>query len=350
MGATKIEWAEHTWNPIRGCSRVSPGCKNCYAEQMAARFSGVRAGADRGFGQHEEDEPSPFTGFAERKNGQAHWTGKVELIPHMLEIPLKRKKPTVYFVNSMSDLFHEKLPDEAIDQVFAAMALCPQHRFLILTKRAKRMWEWFDNRDREDFISQQVEALNWVPGVAWNAKDTPLLEHWPLPNVWLGVSVENQQYADERIPELLRTPAAVRFVSYEAALGPADFHEIDTGGRAYFDCLRGLPYVGAEEYEGKKIDWIIAGGESGPGARPAHPDWFRSVRDQCQAAGVPFFFKQWGEYLPDTDWAARVVRSWRKETRSATGMIKVDKKVAGRLLDGREWNEMPQNAATGRGA
>ncbi len=236
MGNTSIQWTDKTWNPTRGCSRVSPGCTSCYAERIAYRFSG----------------PSDqFAGFAKKVNGHASWTGKVELIESMLDAPLHWRRPCRIFVNSMSDLFHEALPGSDIFKVFVIMAASPQHTFQILTKRAARMREWINNVKPEGF-----------PG-------------WPLPNVWLGISAEDQQRADERVPLLLQTPAAVRFVSYEPALGPVDFDKWFWGGH-------GNP------------NWIIVGGESGPGARPFNIVWARNTIEQCKAAGVACFVKQLG--------------------------------------------------------
>lgn len=271
MGLTSIEWTDRTWNPVRGCSRVSQGCVNCYAEKMAARFS---------------DEGHTFEGFAIRTPSGPRWTGKVELIESKLTEPLHWKKPQRVFVNSMSDLFHEALPDDAIDRVFAVMALCPHITFQILTKRPERMLKYFiiDAAERVERI------LNHDYGCTmWTFKPKG---DWPLPNVWLGVSVEDQETADARIPLLLQTPAAIRFVSYEPALGPVDFRKFlprrmsldEIPGSALNDGCTDMWTIG--------LDWIIAGGESGPGARPPHPDWFRQVKEQCRAASVPFFMKQ----------------------------------------------------------
>lgn len=261
---TGIEWTDATWNPVRGCSRVSPGCKHCYAERVAARFCGP--------GQ-------PYEGLAFRKvtvdgYGEDHmeprWTGEVRLIPEHLADPLRWKRPRRIFVNSMSDLFHEKLSNEEIAAVFGVMAAAPQHTFQVLTKRPEGMREFF----------------RWMEG--WGYSDYRLDGYladggaWPLPNVWLGVSVENQHYADERIPILLDTPAAIRFVSAEPLLGPVD--------------LLYSAWNGAESLrEMAGIDWVIVGAESGPGARPMQEDWARSIRDQCAAAGVAFFLKQFAE-------------------------------------------------------
>ena len=305
MSASKIEWTQETWNPVRGCSRISEGCRNCYAERQAARnLPGMK---------------SPTTGepFAVMTPSGPRWTGKVELIPHMLDVPLKRKKPTTYFVNSMSDLFHESLPDEEIAGVFRALHRAPQHTYQILTKRAERMAA----------IMPRIVATFGV-----------------MPNVWLGVSVEDQAAADLRIPHLLKTPAAVRFLSVEPLLGSVDLrkwlrgqcpqcHGFDDycADVAICETCRGLNPIG--------IDWVIVGGESGPGARPMHPDWARSIRDQCVAAGVPFFFKQWGEWLPAMQDGA--LNGKVQIVNASDAPERVGKHAAGRLLDGREWNEMP---------
>lgn len=251
MNVTSISWTDLSWNPVRGCSRVSEGCRNCYAERMAARFAGP-------------DEP--FTMFARRTPSGPRWTGKVELVEKHLADPLKWRKPRKIFVNSMSDLFHEALPDEAIDRVFAVMVLCRQHTFQVLTKRPERMREYCsalhtaNNDERQQRIGQRYT--------------------WPLPNVWLGVSVEDQPTADERILWLLKTPAAVRFVSYEPALGPV-------GLANHFPHVHGM--------RNDKF-WIIVGGESGPGARPFDIQWARNTVAQCKAAGVACFVKQLGTH------------------------------------------------------
>ena len=234
MGSwTNIQWTDATWNPVRGCSRVSPGCDHCYAERIATRFSGLG---------------KPYEGFAKWVHGAPHWTGKVELIESALFLPLGWKHPRRVFVNSMSDLFHEALPDAAIDRVFDVMALTPQHRFQVLTKRVARMGTYLNDAG--------VRHL----GLPWP---------WPMPNVWFGVSVENRA-ALSRLDDLRACRAAVRFVSFEPLL--ESLGRVDLTG----------------------IHWVIAGGESGPGARPMQLDWARSVRDQCRAAGVPVYMKQLG--------------------------------------------------------
>lgn len=291
MGSrTGIAWTDATWNPIRGCSRVSEGCRNCYAEKIAARFS---------------DVGKPFHGFASigPRKGAHGWTGKVELVPEKLEEPLHWRKPRRVFVNSMSDLFHEKLSLEDIAAVFGVMAACPRLTFQVLTKRPERMRAWF----RWAADSPPITALARCVMEAedrlrlWPDFQPAFRVPWPLPNVWLGVSVEDQKTADERIPLLLEVPAAVRFVSYEPALGEVSF---DRGGwlrPSYSSCQQGdRPEIAAiaKAVAAKGgwvgLDWVIVGGESGPKARPFDVAWARSVVEQCREAGVPCFVKQLG--------------------------------------------------------
>ena len=288
MGETSIEWTDRTWNPVRGCSRVSEGCQNCYAERIAARFSKGR-GAKR---------QSEFQGFAILENGKSRWTGKVELVESKLTEPLHWRKPCRVFVNSMSDLFHEALPDQAIDRVFAVMALAPQHTFQLLTKRADRMLKWSARMADAEGEPMWVAADSLNVGASspmsiWSRGDTLAsvqVQPWPLANVWLGVSVEDQKTADERIPLLLQTPAAKRFVSYEPALGPVDFRRY----LFHHDCdVLALDCEGAHD-GGSFLDWVIVGGESGPGARPFDIAWARNTITQCKAAGVACFVKQLG--------------------------------------------------------
>lgn len=255
---SKIEWTEKTWNPLAGCTRVSPGCQHCYAERMAKRQIAIGN--------------KNYEGTVD-KHGR--WTGRINLIPDALDKPLHWRKPRMVFVNSMSDLFHEGVPLEFIDKVFVVIKdwRAAHHTFQILTKRPERMERYFRSRT------------------------------WARPsNVHLGVSVENQETSDERIPWLLKTPAAVRWVSYEPALGPVDFFMVKPH---WF-------------WAGSGIDGIVMGCESGPGARPMDLDWVRSVRDQCQEAGVSFFFKQ---------------------------MLVNGKKVGLPELDGRTWDEWPDAVA-----
>jgi len=255
---SKIEWTDATWNPIVGCSIVSPGCTNCYAMRQADRIRRM-----------QKDPPSShYFGTTKIVNGNAVWTGKVALAPdRILTAPLRRRKPTTYFVNSMGDLFHESVPDKWIDRIFAIMLSAPQHTFQVLTKRSKRMQAYIEAPSEKRI----KEMLHWQ-----HFDNDPLWPGWPLPNVWLGVTAEDQQRADERIPDLIETPAAVRFVSVEPMLGPVDLTKLFHTPR---DFAAGL-------------HWIICGGESGHSARPMQPEWAMSLRDQCREATVSFFMKQ----------------------------------------------------------
>lgn len=306
---TTIEWTEATWNPIAGCSLLSPGCTNCFAMRIAARLARIEATAPIYAGLTHPSKAGPV------------WTGRIEVNEKALLEPLRRRKPTMYFVNSMSDLFHESVPDETIDRIFAAMALCPQHTLQVLTKRSARMREYMQAAKSRIFytalemapVGRDISGAGLVFAIGGSGSG---FDKWPLPNVWLGVSVEDQKRADERIPDLLATPAAVRFLSCEPLLGPVDLESAWHGENALqSDCwgecrwcdenfppLHNCQWNRQSEAESRKgrsgIDWVIVGGESGPGARPMHPDWARALRDQCAAADVPFFFKQWGQWAP----------------------------------------------------
>lgn len=263
-----IEWTDATWNPVTGCSHVSPGCLHCYAETLSPR---------RGWSK------KPWTAQNAAEN--------VVLHPDRLSQPLKWKRPRRIFVNSMSDLFHEQIPFYFIADVFGVMQRAHWHTFQVLTKRPARALEFMQWMEAED------------DEVGGNLRDEG---DWPCPNVWLGVSVEDQRRALERIPILLRTPAAVRFLSCEPLLGPLDLGSI---GRCSNDCVEG------HHQPERTLDWVIVGGESGAGFRKMDPDWARSIRDQCVTAGIPYFFKQWGGRIP---------------------------KAGGNELDGRTWQEFPE--------
>jgi len=230
---SKIEWTESTWNPVTGCTKISAGCKNCYAERIALRLKAAGS-------------PNYANGF------------RVTVHPHALEIPLRWKQPRIIFVNSMSDLFHKDIPFDFVSKIFNVMCEASHHRFQVLTKRSGRL----------------LQLSGKLP--------------WP-DNIWMGVTVESNDYTF-RIEKLRQTGAAVKFVSFEPLLSP-------------------IPNINLEG-----IDWVIVGGESGPGARPMKPEWATDIRDQCLAADVPFFFKQWGG---------------------------INKKRTGRTLDGQTWDEMP---------
>lgn len=460
MSDTKIEWTDETWNPTRGCRRVSEGCRNCYAERMATRQS---------------NPGGKYEGLV--RDGR--WTGKVVLDWVKLLEPLTWKKPKFVFVDSMSDLFHEDIPDDFIDRVFAVMALTPHITYQILTKRPERAVEWFtsdrghpgvDTETQVYLHAEHIGRQRW-PGFAWdsrgsdptryeaddlvafNLKNRRAWVRWPLPNVWVGVSVEHQDAADERIPLLQRIPAAVRFLSVEPLLGPVSIRRYlrpqvapwAVGQPpATWDAVTWPRWVPEDvreqvvgfwgpkchrrpaDYEGNGLDrynlapafgqrvtmpktqdesatgryvhawnnmgrvvddegkvhvvschltgpnpaprptqsirWVIVGGESGHGARPMHPDWTRTLRDECYFAGVDFFFKQWGAwrepregetfntldgrnghppaYLIDRAGAVHCTREVAGE--GAVAVIRTSKKEAGRELDGKVYDEKPE--------
>lgn len=346
---TKIEWTDATWNPITGCSVVSPGCANCYAMKLA--------------GTRLKHSPSRQGLTTDSKAGPV-WNGEVRLNEQWLDQPMRWRDPRMIFVCAHGDLFHEAVPDEWIDRVFAVMASATRHTFQVLTKRAERMRGYLSNPD----VASRIQELCYdMPD---RGHTTEWHEGMPLPNVWLGVSVEDQTRADERIPLLLQAPATKRFASCEPLLGLVTLHDWLT--RDWH------PTMPPETTP--RIDWVIAGGESGPGARPMHPDWVRSLRGQCTAAGVPFFFKQWGGWIPISQMsdgesdacydpaperypeATRQQRvdscvlhadgsRWDRQRQYSQGayeqgtgamlMFCVGKKRAGATLDGREWRETP---------
>jgi len=269
---TKIEWADRTINPIIGCSKVSPGCDNCYAERMACRLA--------------LNPQTPQYQDVTSLDGKS-WNGKTRLVESALEQPLTWRKGCRIFVGSMTDLFHRETPDEWLDRIFAVMALCQQHTFLLLTKRPDGMREYITSRvQKPAFTGVNFAYLMGAPSGSTGA---PAHVPWPLPNVWLGVTAENQAMFDYRAPILLDTPAAKRFVSVEPMLGAVDCGELLSPPE-----MTGVSYGGLHEYVGGAplVDWIICGSESGPGARPIDIEWARSLKDQCVEAGVPFFYKQ----------------------------------------------------------
>lgn len=397
MTKTAIEWTEESWNPIVGCSVLSPGCTNCYAMAMAARIEASNAAL---VAAGKPTLAPHYDGTTRIVNGHAVWTGKLGVSEKTLLAPLKRKKPTTYFVNSMGDLFHENCPDADIDRVFAVMALTPQHTYQVLTKRAARMWEYNIAlmAGRRSVINAAKELRGSIIG-AITARES-LVEDQPvrlrpLPNVWLGVSTERQQEADERTPLLLQTPAAVRFISAEPLLGPINLKRWMPSGK--WGTFKGAPvyhqtyfmtkcehcgWFGSSELchecgddadvvcpscnkificdeVDAKLHWVIAGGESGPDSRPMHPDWARSLRDQCAAADVPFFFKQWGTFVPNFHLEGRLGRgiiagptdtgsyvAGMGDDKPAIMLSRVGKKAAGKLLDGRIHQAMPGKFAS----
>lgn len=312
--STGIQWTDETWNPTTGCDQVSPGCDNCYALTMAKRLRGMGS-PDY---QNDGDSRTSGPGFA------------ATMHPHRLDTPLRWTKPRRVFVNSMSDLFHDAVSDEFIVKVFAIMAGAPRHTFQVLTKRHGRMRSLLGGDFRAQVAEQITEYMGrhiGRPDITFDGKraDGQNLwgpRVWPLPNVWLGVSVEDQKWADLRIPALLDTPAAVRFLSCEPLLGPVDL-TAKHGDIDYLDV----------------IDWVIVGGESGPGARPMRRAWVTSIRDQCVAAGVALHFKQWGEWAPAHILEPHTIIDFGDGMHLA--YKKVGKHAAGRELDGRTWDEWP---------
>lgn len=310
---TKIEWTDATWNPVTGCTQVSPGCDHCYALTLAERFRGTRVH----YFEHGFD---------------------VQLRPDKLDQPLRWKRPRKVFVNSMSDLFHADIPDGYIAQVFAVMALAPQHTFQVLTKRHGRMRSLLNS---PRFMRAVAIHSRLRQTCAW--EEVP----WPLPNVWLGVSVEDQKRAHLRVPALLDTPAAVHFLSCEPLIGPVD---LDGAAIAWWARFPDEPTGG--------IDWVIVGGESGRGARPMSIDWARSLRDQCAAHGVAFHFKQWGDASAWRDkqgdiWYFRADGDLETFETAPCPRERVEKKWGplvqlgkhhGRELDGRTWDDFPNEA------
>ena len=294
---SNIEWCDATWNCLRGCTRVSEGCRNCYAEKDAYRFSGPG---------------KPYEGLAVLKNGHASWTGEVKFIEDHLLDPIKWKRPRRIFVNSMSDVFHESVPYETIDKIFSVMALAPQHTFQLLTKRPERMLKYLTELRSEGWSSGYIALAYGRPARFFPQafKMLPLNKEgfmpWPLPNVWLGTSVENQAAADERIPLLVQCPAKVHFISAEPLLGPIDLlYPVSVFPDGPATCCSGTDCA----CQGKPIEppliyglqWVITGGESGPNARPCRLWWIRSIVDKCKNSRVPVFVKQMGGNITDED-------------------------------------------------
>lgn len=328
-----IEWTDASWNPIRArnlktgkvgwhCEHATTGCEHCYSEGFNKRLG---TGLDFKPGHRKDIE--------------------IFLDETMLTLPLRWKKPRKIFVCSMTDAFADFVTDEMLDKMFAVAMLCPQHTLQVLTKRAARMRRYFAGDPQERILRRTRGGYASVEvSTAKSYRSTTKLGgefSWPLPNVWLGVSAERQQEADERIPELLATPAAVRFVSLEPLLGHISLHALNLATPTPSDALTGVQCVPDDSAEGyrneptARLDWVIVGGESGRQARALHPDWARSLRDWCQACGIAFFFKQWGEWAPGA-----LNEHWE-----GVAMRRVGKKAAGRLLDGIEHNEFPKVTA-----
>lgn len=310
---TKIEWTNRTWNPVVGCSKISEGCKNCYAEKMAGRLSNMKHSHHKysqvvRWGQHPKTDM--YYGLQE-------WSGEIYFDNNSIDAPLKWKKPSMIFVCSMGDLFHESVTFCKILSVFIIMEKCPQHTFQILTKRPERMVEFYKMY-----------------------KDTSLFNNGYIENIWFGVTAENQEQANKRIAQLDQIPAIEKFVSIEPMLSAISISEALQNAASY-------KYAFSMVMEGgnikKCISWVICGGETGHNARPMHPDWVRSLRDECAASNVPFFFKGWGEWIDNQhsnscEISLSKFLDAKKYTFgtgiSSTDVRKVGKKASGRLLDG----------------
>lgn len=306
--STKIEWAGETWNPVTGCTKISPGCKHCYAERMARRQVAM------GFARHERGSENNDTWIAYSNaidSDTGKWSNEITCRYDKLSEPLHWRKPRMIFVCSMSDLFHKDIPDDFIFDVLATVTKCPQHTFMILTKRPKRLaWLW---------RHAKIDAY---------------------PNLWLGVSVENQQTADERIPQLLATPAALHYLSLEPLLEEVDIkHYLHGCPEAY-----GNPDDPSWQQTMPSLSWVIAGAETDHGARPMHADQPRRIRDDCLDADIRFFFKGWGEWAhssqisPHCTWDRVKKFIWPDGSFS----VRIGRNNTGHLLDGREWREYPE--------
>ncbi len=310
---TKIEWCDHTFNPWEGCQKVGPGCDHCYAETRNARFSG---------GQAVNWGP----GAPRRRTSDANWRKPLQWQAKAAEFMAQHGRRQRVFCASLADVFDNQVPEVWRRDLFKLIAETPDLDWLLLTKRIGNAGDMIANA-----LLQQPGLESHVP-------------RWPWPNIWLGATITSQEEACRDIPKLLAVPAKVRFLSMEPLLGPVSFEGMFANPADVRDGTNAL----------EALDWVIVGGESGPGARPMHPAWARSLRDQCQAAGVPFLFKQWGEWLPEGQQTAKELslnlhgRRWctaddgdDRYTRTAAAVHHVGKKAAGRLLDGVEHNGFP---------
>lgn len=397
---TKIEWTDATWNPVTGCSVVSPGCTHCYAMKLA--------------GTRLRHHPSRAGLTIDSKTGPV-WNGAISINWQWFDQPLSWTRPRTIFVCAHGDLFHDGVGQDVIAQVYGIMIAAHHlhgHRFQVLTKRIERARELLNSAEFWDIVNADagMHVMARVDPLDRRRDDArATCENYgpdnPPPGIWLGTSVEDQRRADERVPHLLATPASVRFLSCEPLLGRVDlrsikaprqpdepdldidwrFDALEVGGYYWFDCCDGYTDGGDGPYRDHRIDWVIAGGESGANARPMHPDWARSLRDQCASATilgddapVPFFFKQWGEWGPDVvpdsaraapfrdpvmegfgPCAVHVGDQWREyangyqvpiELCSGHGefVYRLGKKRNGRLLDGVEHSGMPLHHGAGQ--
>jgi len=352
------DWYDVTWNPTVGCSAISPGCDHCQALRTVSQLA--RMGGKGG---------ARYAGLTAMRRSRQEWTGEVRMQTDVSTWPLLQRTSRRILVDSLSDLFHETLAIETIDALHAVMAVAHWHRFLVLTKRADHMRAYYADPQTPYRIAAAVDdlATTILPSLGFSGDGaTPAaaiaravgagarrlwgaglsrviragssaagLDPWPLPNLWPGVSVEDQERIG-RIGDLLQMPAAARWGCFEPLLGPVNLDAVPVG-EGHVDALIGDRYL--LDRRGRMapisgpawrpLDWVIAGGEAGAGARPTDPDWVRGLRDQCVAAGVPFLFRQWGEWAPDP------------EDKSGYRMVRLGRRNAGRLIDGRSWNQMP---------
>lgn len=299
-GDSSIEWTDSVWNPTVGCTRVSAGCDACYA-----------------FALHDRRHAAYLAGTFPNAPAQYHKPfSEVQLLPDRLMVPIRWTKPRRIFVDSMADLFHPAVPTEYVDRVWAAMLLAPHHIFQVLTKRPQRMARYLNDPGLYDRVLDAAYAFRVERPTLYDIPISDPARH-PAEHIWIGTSVENQDAA-YRIDFLVRAPARIRFLSCEPLIGPLDLSRwLCADG---LDCQK-APWLYTHVCPDNRIGWVIAGGESGPRHRPFDPGWARLLRDQCQASGVPFFFKQFGGRTP---------------------------KAGGRELDGRTWDEMPAHHPTDR--
>ena len=358
----KIEWTDITINPLRGCTKISPACDNCYSLPITYRQQ---------FNKNLPDDLRQASAKATRKTANGlEWTGEVVSVESQLWKLYnlrKQKKPCRVFVGSLTDVFHQNAGFDRINTIMGLMHAAPQHTFMLLTKRPELALKYC----RDAGLIPWPPAMRFAEGVEPRPCITPSGEMWPK-NVWMGITAENQEILNTRWQYLEKIPAWTRFISYEPALGPLKLPTYCNREACedYWDVAR----CDNPECPSRTLHWVICGGETGPGARPMHPDWARGLRDQCQAAGVPFFFKHWGEwshiappvddlvyYSADAQFAGyeSLKKKWRdggygdfphnesfrflptRDHARGLEMYRVGKKAAGRLLDGREWNEIP---------
>lgn len=385
---TGVDWAHYGWNPLIGCSRQSAGCRNCYAETMAARVAnagqaklrrgGVLTATEAAYRDVVRWERGGMLPGGNADKALPRWSGIVRLLPDRLGDPVETRAGGRVFADGLSDLFHPSVPYEAIAVIFGAMLAAPHHRFLVLTKHPDRAADWFS------WIESQ--PLGPVTECSWAALSAerdrigdggPIhtrgaaVQSWPPSHVWLGTSVEDQPTTARRVSHLLRCPLPVLWISAEPLLGPVNLTHLDVdgydgaGGMYQVNALTGRNTdMGRPCESTRRLSWVVAGGESGHGARPMHPDWPRSLRDQCAAARVPFFFKQWGEWAPakpsDPDLPSRAgyvgpdggsrlppgdgsySSPRRLEELGCAFMARFGKSAAGRLLDSVLHDEYPE--------